>query len=192
MAQVAATTNQIAKDFHDGVVDCITDIDNFFYAMIKKNKYKPYGLSLPSGLPPNVRLSAEYELRIPGDIIQRATTARMLNPEFELSDERIYEELFPEIKNPIEETARVRASKARKNPIYTQLSLIDTLRQEAVLLQNAKDFEGARLYEAAADRLEQQIIGEQEVPEAGRAMAPRVRAEALPPQEPRIPRTGER
>ena len=187
MAQVAATTNQIAGDFHDGVVDCISDIDNFWYDLMKTNGYKPYKLSLPEGLPPDVRISADYELRIPGDIIQRATTGRMLNPEFELSDERIMEELFPEIKNPIEELARIRASKARKHPIYVQLSLIATLRQEAALLRVGGDSDGAALYEAAADRMEQDMMGEaQQQPQPGQV--PGVRPEALPPREPREPK----
>ncbi len=188
MAQVAATTNQIAGDFHQGVVDCISDIDNFLYGMIKANGYKPYKLNLPVGLPVDVRISADYELRIPGDIIQRATTARMLNPEFELSDERIMDEIFPEIKDPIDELARIRASKARKHPVYVQLSLIATLRQEAEILQNAKDLAGATLYEKAADRLEQDMMGEAQQQEQQQAQV-RVRPEALPPKEPREPST---
>jgi len=187
MAQVAATTNQIAGDFHQGVVDCISDIDNFWYDLIKTNGYRPYKMSLPSGIPPDVRISADYELRIPGDIIQRATTGRMLNPEFELSDERVMEELFPEIKNPVEELARVRASKARKHPIYVQLSLISTLREEAALLQNSNDLDGAVLYEKAADRLEQDMIGQGQQ-QSQQPAQQGVRPEALPPREPRPPR----
>lgn len=189
MAQVAATTNQIAGDFHQGVVDCVSDIDNFWYDLIKTNNYRPYGMSLPEGLPAGVRISADYELRIPGDLIQRATTGRMLNPGFELSDERIMEELFPEIKNPVEELARVRASKARKHPIYIQLSLIASLRQEAVLLRNARDSDGAALYEKAADRLEQEMMAEEEK-QLPPGREPRVRPETQPPTEPRLPREG--
>lgn len=187
MAQVAATTNQIAGDFHEGVVDCISDIDNFWYDMIKSNGYKPYKMGLPSGLPSDTRISADYELRIPGDIIQRATTGRMLNPEFELSDERIMEELFPEIKNPVEELARVRASKARKHPIYVQLSLVATLRQEATLLRAGGDSDGAALYEAAADRMEQEMMGEVSPQKTLPGRKVGVRPEVLPPTEPREP-----
>ena len=186
MAQVAATTNQIAGDFHQGVVDCVSDIDNFWYDLIKTHNYKPYGRSLPTGLPPNARISADYELRIPGDLIQRANTARILNPAFELSDERIYEEIFPEIKNPIEELARVQAGKARKHPVYAQLSLIAALRQEAIVLKNAKDYDGAALFEKAAERLEQELMVEEEAerrPPPERTV--RARPEALPPTEPR-------
>ena len=186
MAQVAATTNQIAGDFHQGVVDCISDIDNFWFELIVKNGYKPLGITLPSGIPPGARISADYELRIPGDIIQRATTGRMLNPEFELSDERIMEELFPEIKNPQEELAKIQASKARKHPVFVQLTLIDTLRQEAALLYNAKDIESAALYEKAADRLERELEGPQQQQQSPPSV--RARPEAIPPTTPREPR----
>lgn len=189
MAQISGATNQMASDYHGGIVDCITDIDNFFYDMITENNYKPYEIPLPSGLPIGVKLSAEYELRIPGDLVQRATTARMLNPEFELSDERIMEEQFPEIKNPIEEMARVRASKARKHPIYVQLSLISTLRAEAALLLAEKNPDDASLYEQAAARLEQEISGQPQ--QSAQQGAPGIRPEVLPPQTARPPATEE-
>ena len=185
MAQVAATTNQIAGDYHRGIVDCISDIDNFWKELIENNRYKPYGYVLPTGIPEGVRLSANYELRIPGDIIQRATTGRMLNPEFELSEERIMGELFPEIKNPVEELAAVRAGKARKHPVYTQLSLIASLRLEATMLQEAKDTDGAKLYSAAADRLEQEIMGQTagQAPPQGMQQAPPQAAPVRPRPE---------
>ena len=181
MAQVVATTNQIAKYYHKGLIDLFSDMDNFMLQLIKDNDYRPYDMTLPSGLPPKSRLSAEYELRIPGDMVQRATTARMLNPEFELSDERIMEELFPEIKNPTDELAKIRASKARKHPIYATISLAEALKQEATLLRNGKDTGGADLYEKAATRLEQEIIGgEQPKPGATRPHVG-VRPEVQPP-----------
>ena len=183
MSQVVATTNQIAKYYHRGIIDLVSDIDNFFYDLVKTFGYKPYGISLPSGLPANIQLTAEYELRIPGDLTQRATTARMLNPEFELSDERIMEELFPEIKNPTEELAKIRASKARKHPIYAAISLAEALKQEARLLRNIGDTGGAELFEKAAERMELEITGQQPQ-QAERAPAPpRPRPEALPPSE---------
>lgn len=194
MAQVAATTNQIAGAYHQAVINCISDQDNFLYKQIKDNKFKPYGKSLPEKLPADLRLSADYELKIPGDLIQRATTARTLNPQFELSDERIYSEIFPEIKDTQEEKARVNASKARKDPIFVALSLIATLREEARLLREAGDVDGADLYEAAAKRKEQELmISAQGAPSTERTMG--ARPETIPPTEPRLPaesRVGER
>ncbi len=116
-------------------------------------------------------------------MVQRATTARMLNPEFELSDERIMEELFPEIKNPAEELAKIRASKARKHPIYATISLAEALKQEATLLRNGKDIGGADLYEKAAARLEQEIIGGGQQQPSTTQPSVGVRPEVQPPTQ---------
>lgn len=180
MAQVTASTNNTAKAFHQGIIDCFSDIDNFWLQQMKDYGYKPYGQTLPAGLPEDFELTAEYELRIPGDLTQRATNARMMNPDFSLSEERVMEWEFPEIKNPAEEIARRDAGKARRDPIFAQLSLISALRQEAVLLRKARDLDGAELYEKAASIKEQQIMGTQQQPEQGGRAAPGTRPEVIP------------
>src|SRR3990167_2517292 len=188
MAQMSANTNMIARFFHQGLIDCLSDIDNFWLGLIKDNNYKPYDMSLPAAIPEAAKLTASYELRVPGDLVQRATTARMLNPTFELSDERIIEELFPEISSPTYELAKVRASKARKEPIYAQLSLIEALRQESILMANSQDSQGADLYEKAAARFEQQIIGQlqpqQPQGQPPQQAQPGIPPEVLPPNQP--------
>lgn len=183
MSQIAASASQISKPYHQGVVDCLTDIDNFFYDMIRENNYKPYGREMPVDLPEDTRLTAEYELRIPGDLVQRVTTARIMNPAFELSDEKIMEELFPEIKSPAEEIAKVRAGKARRHPAYAAIALIESFQEEARILRNAEDVDGAELYEKAADLVEASLTGApeaEEVPPRG-IRPPSVRPEVVPP-----------
>lgn len=182
MSQVAASTNQVSRAYHEGVVDCFTDMDNFLYTIYRERKYKPYGLSLPSNLPKDAKLTAAYELRIPGDLVQKATVARMLNPDFELSDDYIIEHLFPEIKSPAVELARVRASKARTHPLFGQLSLIEALQLESAMLREASDIDGAELYDKAAARLEQSIVGEEQQPPQQQPAQVRVRPEVRPPQ----------
>lgn len=157
MSQIASSANQTTKAYHHGIIDCITDIDNFWLHLIQENKYKPYDKSLPSGLPPDAKITADYEMRIPGDLVQRATTARMLNPDFTLSNSRIMGELFPEIKNPTEEQAMVRADKAEKHPVRAAISLVESFREEAELLRKADNDSAAELYESAASLVEASI-----------------------------------
>jgi len=38
MSQIASSANQIAKSYHDGVIDCMTDIDNFWLAFCGRIK----------------------------------------------------------------------------------------------------------------------------------------------------------
>ena len=171
MSQIAASANQTTKAYHHGIIDCITDIDNFWLHLMQEHKYKPYGLGLPSGLPPNAKVTADYEMRIPGDLVQRATTARMLNPDFTLSNMKIMEELFPEIKNPMEENARIRADAAMKHPVRAAISLIESFREEALLLRKARNEPAAVLYEKAAALVEASITSAPQ-PQGGAPVLP--------------------
>lgn len=187
MSQITASVRNIAKPFHDGTIDMFTDIDNFWLGMCRDLGYKPYGKSIPKELPKDARLTADYEIRIPGDIIQRATAARMLDSEFQISPIRVMQELFPEIKNPIEEMAAVRAAKAERHPVRALIALIESFRQEADLLTKQGDVEGARLYGIAADRAEAMLgmAEEEEAPPA--RTTPGARPEAIPPPSPSPP-----
>jgi len=164
----------------------MTDIDNFWLDMMRDNGYKPYGSGLPAGLPEDTRLTAEYEVKIPGDLVQRVTTARIMNPAFELSDEKIMEELFPEIKSPAEEIAKIRAGRARRHPIHAAISLIESFKEEARLLREAGDVDGAALYEKAADLVEASMTPAQETeePSARGVRPPSARPEVVPPPSP--------
>lgn len=163
MSMIAASTNQIAKPYHRGIIDCITDIDNFWLDLIRTHNYKPHGLSLPKLLPVTLEMTADYEIRIPGDLVQRATVARMLDPEFKLSYSRVLEELFPEIKSPMQEKAMVKADEAERHPIHSMIALIRALKGEALAAREAGDRETAELYERAAEKVEASInLGDEE------------------------------
>ena len=186
-AQIAAAAQQMAKPFHQGIVNLLSDIDNFWFDMIRAGGVKPYGFEIPPELPTDVEISADYEIRIPGDLTRRATEARMLNPDFRLSMTRVYEEVFPEIQNPLIEQARVRADRAEQHPLFAMIDLIVSLREQAKELSAAGEPEGARLHAMAADRLEAQLSMAQE--EAGQ-VEPRREIGAGPevvPTEPRTP-----
>lgn len=189
MSQISASLRNIAKPFHDGIIDLFSDIDNFWFGMMQELGYKPYNKSIPDGIPDDARITAEYEIRIPGDIVQRATAARMLDPGFEISPIRVMQELFPEIKNPLEEQAMVRAAKAERHPVRALIALIESFRNEARLLTEQKDLEGARLYNIAADRAEA-MLGAAEEEETGPPRgAPGAPPEAVPPPTPTPPAT---
>ena len=181
MSQISASANQIAKPFHQGIIDVLTDIDNFWWEQILNFGYKPYGKSIPKDLPKDIRITADYEIRIPGDLIQRATTARILDPDFRLSSVKVMKELFPEIKNHIEEKALVRADVAERHPIRAIISQIEAFREEARLLEESKDYVGSRLYKKAADKLESTLeLEEQEAPPSRPPALPARRPETMP------------
>jgi len=181
MSQIAASTEQSAKPFHRGIIHCLTDVDNFLLGMMKKHNYKPFDTELPKNLPPEMTLSAEYELRIPGDLIQRATVARMLNPNFEFSYSRVVEDVFPEIKNPIRERAKVRADEAERHPVHAVIALINSLKKEAEELRKSGDKRAATLYDKAAEKAEALLEVQEPTGLTGRGVIGN-RTEAIPPE----------
>jgi len=168
MSQIAASANQMAKPFHQSTINLITDIDNFWLELMKSQNYKPYKMELPKDLPPESRISAEYEIRIPGDLMNRATQARMLDPDFRLSTTRVMLELFPEVSNPLQEQATVRADQARRHPVMAVLALIDYLETQADELRDAGEKKQAELLEMAAERAKSSLgVAEEEAAAAG-------------------------
>ena len=177
MSQLASSASQILKPFHQSAINLVTDIDNSWVDDARRTGAKPYGFGVPSDIPDFVRVSADYEVKIPGDLIQRATTARMLNSDFELSYLRVMQELFPEVKNPLEEKARLKSEKAERHPVTAVIALVEYLKKMAEILRRANDPEGARLYEKAAMQAEASM--QLEVEGAGGTVP--VRTEARPP-----------
>jgi hypothetical protein len=162
MSQVSSLTAMMASAYHEGLINCLTDIDNFWVQQMKDNSHSPYGFKWPKEIPETYKITAEYEVRVPGDMSNRATVARMLNPNFRLPIIRVYDEVFPEVKNPIKEIAQVRAEDAEANPVYAQIALIQALREQAKILTIYKDSDGAALFTKAADMVESTLTPQQE------------------------------
>lgn len=180
MSQIAASANQIMKPFHQAIVDTLSDIDNDDLEDIKERGIKPYGWKYPTKLPDGAKVSADYDVEIPGDLVQRATTARMLDPDFRLSYSYVMSKLFPDIEDAMQERARVRADQAELHPSNSMIALIQHYRKEAAFLRKHNDNESANLYEMMADLVLQQLKPpEEEAPPAGRTPG-MARPEAVP------------
>lgn len=154
MSQITQSAHMMAKPFHDAIVNSITDIDNFWFNMARKFGYEPYGFSIPDDLPEDIEITANYDLRVPGDAANRATFSRMMNPNFRLTQHRIYDEFWPEVKNPREEMARLVAEDALSHPLRSTAALIQGFREEALILREAGDTQGHRLFNRMADLVE--------------------------------------
>ena len=161
MSQIAASANQVMKPFHQAFVNRYEDIDNDWLVDIKERGVKPYGWSYPTALPDNAYVSADYEVEIPGDLVQRATTARMLDPDFTLSYTYVLGKLFPDIEDPMQERAQRRADQAEGHPSNALIALIQYYRRQAAWLSKTGDRETARLYEAVADATMAMLMAEQ-------------------------------
>ena len=122
----------------------------------EKSRLKPYGKSFPK-LPKGTRLKAAFRVNVPGDLAMRATVARMLNPSYSLSQQRLTDMLFPEITDPQEEMAKVRAEAAMNHPLSVQLDLVVAWETEATLREGAGDLESADNFRSAAAALKSSI-----------------------------------
>ncbi|KKK82317.1 hypothetical protein LCGC14_2804620, partial [marine sediment metagenome] len=175
------------RPFHEAIQNLNADIDNDWLEDIRLRGVKPYGWKYPAGLDETLKVSANYEIEIPGDLVQRATVARMLDPDFRLSYSYVVGKLFPEIKSPLKERALARADQAEQHPSNALIALIMYYRKQAAYLQSPKvgDFESARLFELAADAALAELQGQGGQLPPG-AAPPGFRPEGLPalPQQP--------
>lgn len=162
MSQIAASANQVMKPFHQAIIDALSDMDNDDLQDIKERGLKPYGWKYPKDLPVEAKVSAEYEVEIPGDLIQRATTARMLDPDFRLSYSYVMGKLFPDIGNPMQERAQQLADVAALHPSNSMIALIRYYDQQAAFLRLHGDARGAQLYELMAQMAMQQLMPQQQ------------------------------
>ena len=151
MSQIAASANQIIKPFHQAQINKTEDKDNDILTDIRERGIKPYGFKYPTVLPDNTYVSADYDVEIPGDLVQRATTARMLDPEFRVSYTYVLSKLFPDIEDPMLERARIRTDQAELHPSNGLIALIQYYRKQAAYLTKIGDAETARLYDQVAD-----------------------------------------
>lgn len=177
MSQIAASANQVMRPYHQAIQNFFADIDNDWLEDIRERGVRPYGWKLPENLPDDAKVTADFEVEIPGDLVQRATVARMLDPEFALSYSFTLNKLFPEIKNPLQERARRLADMAELSRENSVIAQIRYYKKQAAFLSKT-DADAARLYELAAEAAEAQLIPQGSPPQGRGAIG--TRTEGLP------------
>ncbi|KKN54551.1 hypothetical protein LCGC14_0591430 [marine sediment metagenome] len=187
MSQIAASANQVIKPFHQAFINRYEDIDNDWFADIRERGVKPYGWKYPSVLPDDVFVSADYDIEIPGDLVQRATTARMLDPDFRLSYSYVIKKLFPDIEDHMQERAQVRADQAEMHPSNALIALIQYYRRQAAYLAKIGDSGTARLYESVADATLAMLTAETQQQQQPEQVAMRAGRPETTPQRAQIP-----
>jgi hypothetical protein len=163
MSQVASSAEQYIGPYHEGLIGLLEDIDNFWLNEIWEHGYKPYKTNLYNvRLPSNVDITAKYEITVPGNVIQKATVSRMLNPNFELSESTIYDLLWTnEVPDVTAERSRIRSEKAMHHQIMTTVSTISYLKQEAIRLAKT-DRNAAELLNRVIQNFEATILPQQQ------------------------------
>lgn len=179
MSQITSAAQQVLGPYKDAIKACLEDIDNNWISHIRDLGISTNGRTLPANMPEDLEVEVDYEISIPGDLIQRASVARMINPRFRLSDHTVTSLLFPEIRNPLEEQAKVNADDALKHPVAVTVSLIMSWRDEAARLRAEGDSASASLLEKGADQAEQMLTS----PQQGQLVPTPERGTVTPPGE---------
>lgn len=161
MSQIASAAMNVLAPYAEAMTGLIGDINNYWFHEMQERHLTPYKFKMPKNIPPDAEFVVEYNINIPGSLVQRATIARMLDPTFKLDFATTTDLLFPEIKDPLRVQGRVNTDEAMMNPIAQALAMIDVYRGMARDAKEAGDTTTSALYTKAADALEAQLGAEQ-------------------------------
>jgi len=153
MSQISASANQVMKPYQQALQNLFADVDNDWLEDIRTRGVRPYNWEIPKAVPDDAKITAKFEVEIPGDLIQRATAARMIDPNFALSYTYVVSKLFPEIKNPLQERALRLADMAELSLENATIAKIRYYRKQAAFMAKT-DADAARLYDLAAEAAE--------------------------------------
>ena len=158
MSQVTSASQQILAPFHDALMTALGDLATANILFMRQ-----YGMQMPGAawpdLPDELDIDYHYDIQIPGDFIQRANTARLLNPKYRLSQTTLTELLFPEIKSSMIESSRLVAEDAIDDPLARQVFIIREFRRSANEARTVGDKDFAERLELIARMKEQQLLG---------------------------------
>ena len=171
MANITSSTKQMLQPFLDTVRDANGELFSRNLAMARQHTRPIGGVLIPDYGPDSLSLEFQYDVEVPGDFLQRANSARMLNPAFRLSQETITRIQFPEVKDPFEERLRLTTEDAASSDLMVAVKTIREFRQAAVQANLAGDGESEVLLMRAADRLEAQVLGSPQAGQTGQSNA---------------------
>jgi len=157
MSQIASAAMSVLAPYAKAMTGLMGDIDNYWFHEMRERNLTPYKFKMPKNIPPDIEFVVDYNINIPGSLIQRATTARMVDPTFRLDFATTSDLLFPEIKDPLKVQGRVNKDEAMMNEVAQALALIDVYRSTAKEAEDAGDTITSALYTKAANAVESQL-----------------------------------
>jgi len=163
MAQSAESAQQVISPYHIASQFIYTEVDNTWISGLLKNPQayadiltpaEAEALKILKGLPLDV--TAEYSVRVPGDLAARINIAKAASPTFSISHQTALRLFMPEISDVDLEVDRVREDAAREHPAFVQAAVINALNGAADDLQEVNP-ETAQIYRALAQQIMSQL-----------------------------------
>ena len=161
ITQSAEAAQQLLSPYHDGIVHATGHVTNNWYQVLLGNSnMRPKALpDWPDELQ-ETRVVAHYAVKIPGDLQNRANTAKFLNPRFELPLNDVYEMLMPEVTNPSRAVAQLAGERARSSEEFALAYQIMAFREASDRAERLGNREAARLFDAMAGILQSKVTGQ--------------------------------
>jgi hypothetical protein len=164
MSQVTAGTLQTLTPFKDGLMALLGDIASENVELERTHGMKMGQDSYPR-LPRGLHFSFNYEIQVPGDFINRANSAMILNRNFRLSETTLIDILFPEVKSAVRELGRIQAEDAANSDIMKMEFLITELGRAAEEARRSGDLRLAQRLRQRLDQMENpQGVGQSNQP----------------------------
>ena len=167
IANITGATRQILQPFLSTIQDANGELFSRNVALAQASGMTIGGAPIPD-LVEGISLDFDYDIEIPGDFLQRANSARILNPDFRLSQETITQLQFPEVRSPFEERLRLTTEDVVRSDMMVAIKTIREFRQAAVQANLVGDGESESLLIRAADRMEATLLGPSPTPEGTR------------------------
>lgn len=124
-SQISAAAMNVVEPYRAALSHLKTDISNIWLDGLKRLH------KIDSAIPPESKFKIDIRVTVPGDLIQRATTARQLDPDYEMSSGTVTQLLFPEVTDPNREMVLSRRDKAMNSPEFAKLDMIEALNATA-------------------------------------------------------------
>lgn len=158
VSQAAESAMQLLQPFKNAVVMTTTYVTNNWYqAMLDNPIFRPAGVTSISDELHGTKAICDYSIRIPGDLQNRVMLGKQLNPRFEVPVEQIMGLLLPEITNPAEAIARLQGERARNDPVYAAVTLVQAFQEAADRARRTKNQDAADFFDQMASIVKQRL-----------------------------------
>ena len=156
IATTISSTQQLLDPYEEALKGLFGDIVN---DLLRDDLRYGY-VDEPNNLPEDFSYHLDYEIDIPGDFVNRANIARILNPNFQVSSATIIESLFKsEIRSPQQEFARIKGEESLNDERITQALFRVTLTRLINRARLAGDTQLAQALEAQLEQEPSQELG---------------------------------
>lgn len=165
VTQAAEAAMQLITPYKDVVVHVATESTNSWY-----HRYLDNPGIRPSSWPEipdevlellkDSYIEASYAIKIPGDLNNRIVMAKQLNKNFELPVVDLITLLIPEVSNPAEAMSKLAAERAKLEPSYATVQLIQAYEVLAAEANAASNPSAAQLFTILSEGLRKQLTGQ--------------------------------